>query len=877
MPKISDLTADSSIDGTEVVPASQSGSTKKVTVQQIADFTIDQIPDGGGGGSTTYAALTDAASVNLPTVNTPLATALGLKANAADVSNVNNTSDANKPVSTAQAAAIAAKQDTLVSGTNIKTINGTTLLGSGNLVISGGGGSSDWGAIGGTITDQADLTSYVSTQAAAAVSAVIDAAPGTLNTLNELAAALGDDPNYAATTAAAIALKAPLASPTFTGTVSGITKAMVGLGSVDNTADTAKPVSTAQAAAIALKQDTLVSATNIKTINGTSVLGAGDIAIAAGLDAAGVRAVAATGVDLTAPTAEPAAPTAANTFLQWFGILWAWIRWIWRRLRGLPTNFNVLDYGALGNGVNDAPTRAANTAAIHAAIDDCIAEGAGTIYFPYTGGGHYYHDPVTIPKQLFDNDKGFITIRFLGEKPIQKIFGTVGTMAPDGLPANWVVLECPSTTPGAYAITVEGEPLFFSNFSAVHPIFENIEVRTYNNPIIGGINAFNAQQLTINNVAITTGLYSVDAGLPVHDNGGLLCPHNGNGALTKIDDLLITGYNVLLVTGEHMNADGVILAAGAIGVQFNGGNHATYIKHLDMMNIQTLIKVQNPGVLHIDHLNMEFKDTTWQARVTTVDDPWSLATGQINWANTKAGVGPDKTIVVNGARGLSIRPLNIAGHDNEVIGDVTGSDPVLLHLIQRLTEKGIIHNETSAGVTRLPDDINGGFAKVYTPSNLATSGWINTLREWDNATVPAYAQVREAVAALRYDPVDGWAALQYKGVANEGVKMQIVFGSSTRAMGFYILPGTQEIMWMNNTTETGTAVIAAAGNWYAIKFDGGVWTLEESANDGASWSTIYTFSGVPTTGECSLYWFSGDGSSPTAGTVSYPQGTWGSN
>ena len=38
--------------------------------------------------------------------------------------------------------------------------------------------------------------------------------------------------------------KAPLASPTFTGTVAGITKAMVGLGSVDNITDAAKPIST---------------------------------------------------------------------------------------------------------------------------------------------------------------------------------------------------------------------------------------------------------------------------------------------------------------------------------------------------------------------------------------------------------------------------------------------------------------------------------------------------------------------------------------------------------------------------------------------------------------------------------------------------------
>ena len=52
---------------------------------------------------------------------------------------------------------------------------------------------------------------------------------------------------------AALDLKAPLASPTFTGTVTGVTKAMVGLGSVDNTSDAAKPVSTAAQAALDLK------------------------------------------------------------------------------------------------------------------------------------------------------------------------------------------------------------------------------------------------------------------------------------------------------------------------------------------------------------------------------------------------------------------------------------------------------------------------------------------------------------------------------------------------------------------------------------------------------------------------------------------------
>ena len=61
-----------------------------------------------------------------------------------------------------------------------------------------------------------------------------------------------------------VALKAPLANPTFTGTVSGVTKTHVGLGNVDNTADSAKPVSTAQAAAIATaKSEALAEVTAV--------------------------------------------------------------------------------------------------------------------------------------------------------------------------------------------------------------------------------------------------------------------------------------------------------------------------------------------------------------------------------------------------------------------------------------------------------------------------------------------------------------------------------------------------------------------------------------------------------------------------------------
>lgn len=56
-------------------------------------------------------------------------------------------------------------------------------------------------------------------------------------------------------TQTALDLKAPLASPAFTGTVAGVTKSMVGLGDVDNATDANKPVSTAQQTALDLKSN----------------------------------------------------------------------------------------------------------------------------------------------------------------------------------------------------------------------------------------------------------------------------------------------------------------------------------------------------------------------------------------------------------------------------------------------------------------------------------------------------------------------------------------------------------------------------------------------------------------------------------------------
>ncbi len=73
----------------------------------------------------------------------------------------------------------------------------------------------------GTNTRQAASTAFVQ----AAITALIGGAPGALDTLNELAAALADDADFAATIIAQLGLKAPLASAPLTGTPTAPTAA----------------------------------------------------------------------------------------------------------------------------------------------------------------------------------------------------------------------------------------------------------------------------------------------------------------------------------------------------------------------------------------------------------------------------------------------------------------------------------------------------------------------------------------------------------------------------------------------------------------------------------------------------------------------------
>ena len=97
-----------------------------------------------------------------------------------------------------------------------------------NLLVGGNNITATYDDTAGTLTldgqpgyTDTDVATYLGANdydtATNIVATITDSAPGTLDTLNELAAALGDDPNFATTTANNIATKLPLAGGTMTG------------------------------------------------------------------------------------------------------------------------------------------------------------------------------------------------------------------------------------------------------------------------------------------------------------------------------------------------------------------------------------------------------------------------------------------------------------------------------------------------------------------------------------------------------------------------------------------------------------------------------------------------------------------------------------
>jgi len=165
-----------------------------------------------------------------------------------------------------------------------------------------------WGQITGTLSGQTDLQNALNAKAPLAsptftgtVSGITKSMVGLSNVDNT------SDVNKPVSTATqtALDLKAPIASPTFTGTVSGVTKAMVGLGNVDNTSDVNKPISSATQTSLDTKAP-IASPTFTGTVSGITkaMVGLGNVDNTSDVNKP-ISSATQTALDTKAPLASP--------------------------------------------------------------------------------------------------------------------------------------------------------------------------------------------------------------------------------------------------------------------------------------------------------------------------------------------------------------------------------------------------------------------------------------------------------------------------------------------------------------------------------------------------------------------------------------------
>lgn len=315
--------------------------------------------------------------------------------------------------------------------------------------------------------------------------------------------------------------------------------------------------------------------------------------------------------------------------------------------------FNVRDYGAVADDKTD------NTAAFSKCLGAVIAAGGGQMLVP----SGVYRGRIIIPpvsKPL----PSWITVEIAGESEPTPVFGTIGSFP---LQTNGTIIKCLAPQ-GPAVISAQSSPKsLYGGFSAVYVVIRNLDVRTYDDPGIGGIDLHYALQCRLENVFINTGLYNVQASKPTHGTSGLVTPACNNAALTILRNVVVTGYHTGIVVNEHTDGDNINLASTINGLEFVFAHHASRFGRVGAQRCTHAIAVTGRHGFSIEQLDMEIagkgqtdSNNAWQATAHNINDPGNLGTGDINGWVVEGGVGAVEKITRNGGANIRARRIGSA-------------------------------------------------------------------------------------------------------------------------------------------------------------------------------------------------------------------------
>lgn len=314
--------------------------------------------------------------------------------------------------------------------------------------------------------------------------------------------------------------------------------------------------------------------------------------------------------------------------------------------------FNVTKYGAVGDDKTD------NTAAFSACIKAVIDAGGGRMYIP----DGVYRGRIIVP-----GTKKWITVEIVGESEPTPIFGTIGSFP---FPKNGTILKCLDKS-GPAVIYADNKPeKLYMRFSGINVVLRNLDVRTYDNPGINGVDLENAAQCKIENVFINTGIYNVQASKPTDGTSGIITPACNNAALTVLRNVVVTGYHTGIMVNEHTDGDNIVVASNINGLEFRQAHHASRFARVGTYRNTHHVTVSGKHGFSIGQMNTEMPGAgqtnagnAWQELISDINDPKNLGIGDINYWVVEGNVGAVDKFVKNG--GASIRTRRIGSTTKE--------------------------------------------------------------------------------------------------------------------------------------------------------------------------------------------------------------------
>ena len=306
----------------------------------------------------------------------------------------------------------------------------------------------------------------------------------------------------------------------------------------------------------------------------------------------------------------------------------------------------MLDYGAKGDDNTD------NTEAFSACLKAVIGAGGGRMVIP----DGVYRGRIIIP-----GTKEWITVEIIGESEPTPVFGTIGAFP---FPKNGTILKCLSKSGPAVIFTANTPERLYNSFSGVNVSLRNLDVRTYDNPGISGIDLQHAAQCKLENVFVNTDVYNVQASKPTHATAGIVTPACNNAALTILRNVIVTGYHTGILVNEHTDGDNINLASNVNALEFAFAHHASRFGRVGAQRCTRSVTVSGKHGFSIEQLDMEIAGTNqtdennkWQATEFNIYDPKNLGTADINYWVVEGNVGAVEKFTRNGGEHVRARRI----------------------------------------------------------------------------------------------------------------------------------------------------------------------------------------------------------------------------